>query len=104
MSSIFRIIESFFLDDEECVECDSILEQLENIDDEADEFGINFVKNKDPHAARQNIYFSIFIVIFRPSFCGGFDLGDFYKNFCIAERCNEIDRFFDDPHAARQTK
>jgi hypothetical protein len=35
------------------VECDSILEQLENIDDEADEFGINFVKNKDPHAARQ---------------------------------------------------
>ena len=41
------------LDDEECVECDAILEQLENIDDEADEFGINFVKNKDPHAARQ---------------------------------------------------
>ncbi len=51
------VIESFFLDDEECVECDSILEQLENIDDEADEFGINFVKNKDPHAARQTNFF-----------------------------------------------
>ncbi len=49
----FRCHREFFLDDEECVECDSILEQLENIDDEADEFGINFVKNKDPHAARQ---------------------------------------------------
>jgi hypothetical protein len=49
------------LDDEECVECDSILEQLENIDDEADEFGINFVKNKDPHAARQKQLFSLIL-------------------------------------------
>jgi hypothetical protein len=50
------------------VECDSILEQLENIDDEADEFGINFVKNKDPHAARQNNYFSIIFLCFIPLF------------------------------------
>jgi hypothetical protein len=64
----FEVIESFILDDEECVECDSILEQLENIDDEADEFGINFVKNKDPHAARQNIYFSIILLSFDPLF------------------------------------
>jgi DNA-binding FrmR family transcriptional regulator len=46
-----------FLDDDECVECDAILEQLENIDDEADEFGINFVKNDDPHAARHDTLF-----------------------------------------------
>ncbi len=48
------------------MECDSILEQLENIDDEADEFGINFVKNKDPHAARQNIYFQLILLSFDP--------------------------------------
>jgi hypothetical protein len=50
------------------VECDSILEQLENIDDEADEFGINFVKNKDPHAARQTNYFQLILLSFDPLF------------------------------------
>ena len=39
-------------DDDECIECDAILESLEEIDDEADSFGIDFVKNNDPHAAR----------------------------------------------------
>ncbi len=43
---------NFTLDDEDCVECDVILESLENIDEEADLYGIDFVKNDDPQAAR----------------------------------------------------
>jgi len=55
----------FFYDDE-CIECETILEHLENIDDEADSFGIDFVKNDDPHAARQyNIYNTPALVYFR---------------------------------------
>ena len=39
------------------MECDAILEELETVDDEADAYGIDFVKNNDAHAARQyNIY------------------------------------------------
>ena len=53
-------------DDDECIECDTILESLEEIDDEADTFGIDFVKNNDPHAARQyNIYNTPALVYFR---------------------------------------
>jgi len=55
----------FFYDDE-CIECEAILEQLENIDDEADIYGIDFVKNNDPHAAKQyNIYNTPALVYFR---------------------------------------
>merc|ERR1712066_1157571 len=55
----------FFYDDE-CIECDAILESLEEIDDEADTFGIDFVKNNDPHAAGQyNIYNTPALVYFR---------------------------------------
>ena len=44
----------------------AILEELETVDDEADAFGIDFVKNKDPHAARQyNIYNTPALVYFR---------------------------------------
>ena len=33
------------------------MEELETVDDEADAYGIDFVKNNDAHAARQyNIY------------------------------------------------
>ena len=42
-----------FLDDDDCIECDSILEALEEIDDEADSFGIDFVKNGDPDTAKK---------------------------------------------------
>ena len=57
---------NFSSDDEECVECEAILEELETVDDEADAFGIDFVKNKDPHAARQyNIYNTPALVYFR---------------------------------------
>merc|ERR1712038_1431079 len=59
------LIAVFFYDDE-CIECDAILESLEEIDDEADTFGIDFVKNNDPHAARQyNIYNTPALVYFR---------------------------------------
>ena len=55
-----------YSDDDECIECDAILESLEEIDDEADTFGIDFVKNNDPHAARQyNIYNTPALVYFR---------------------------------------
>jgi len=35
------------LDDDECETCAAILEELENIDDEADQLGIGFVKIHD---------------------------------------------------------
>ena len=55
-----------YSDDDECIECDAILESLEEIDDEADTYGIDFVKNNDPHAARQyNIYNTPALVYFR---------------------------------------
>ena len=60
------LFHNFFIDDDECVECDAILEELETVDDEADAYGIDFVKNNDPHAARQyNIYNTPALVYFR---------------------------------------
>ena len=48
------------------MECDAILEELETVDDEADAYGIDFVKNNDAHAARQyNIYNTPALVYFR---------------------------------------
>ncbi|KAI5646564.1 thioredoxin-like domain-containing protein [Phthorimaea operculella] len=41
----------FFYDDEDCPECEEILEELEQIDGEVDQFGIDFVKIADPEAA-----------------------------------------------------
>lgn len=38
-------------DDEDCAECEEILEELEQIDTEADMFGIDFVKIASPEAA-----------------------------------------------------
>jgi len=55
-----------FFYDEECVDCDIIMEHLEDIDDEVDEYGIDFVKNDDPNTARQyNIYNTPALVYFR---------------------------------------
>jgi len=63
--STSSLIAVFFYDDE-CVECEAILEELETVDDEADAYGIDFVKNNDPHAARQyNIYNTPALVYFR---------------------------------------
>ena len=64
----FYILLTFFLksDDEDCAECDVILESLENIDDEADLYGIDFVKNEDPSTAKHyHIYNTPALVYFR---------------------------------------
>ena len=55
-----------FTDDEDCIECESILEGLENIDDEADVYGVDFVKNNEALAAKQyNVYHTPALVYFR---------------------------------------
>ncbi|RVE50479.1 hypothetical protein evm_004904 [Chilo suppressalis] len=41
----------FFYDDEDCTECEEILESLEQIDGEVDQYGIDFVKIASPEAA-----------------------------------------------------
>jgi len=43
----------YFLDDEDCPECDEIMEALEKIDGEADLFGIDFVKISSSEAAEK---------------------------------------------------
>ena len=64
--SFWDVLITIFIDDDECVECEAILEELETVDDEADSYGIDFVKNNDPHAARQyNIYNTPALVYFR---------------------------------------
>ena len=59
---LIKLTVSVWSVDDECVECELILEQLENIDDEADLYGIDFVKNDDPHAARYTIICMYFTV------------------------------------------
>lgn len=44
---------NLFPDDEDCAECEEILEELENIDGEADMFGIDFVKIASIEAAHK---------------------------------------------------
>ncbi|XP_073943325.1 hulk isoform X1 [Choristoneura fumiferana] len=41
----------FFYDDDDCQECEAILESLEQIDGEVDQYGIDFVKIASPEAA-----------------------------------------------------
>lgn len=53
-------------DDEDCPECDEIMNALEQIDGEADLFGIDFVKVSSPEAAeRYNIINVPSLVYFR---------------------------------------
>ncbi|EFX69653.1 hypothetical protein DAPPUDRAFT_202746 [Daphnia pulex] len=42
-----------FFYDNDCSECNSVLTELENIDDEADKFGIDFVKINDEETAKK---------------------------------------------------
>lgn len=44
---------TYFLDDEDCPECDEIMEALEKIDGEADLFGIDFVKISSSEATEK---------------------------------------------------
>ncbi|KAK7069268.1 hypothetical protein SK128_025944 [Halocaridina rubra] len=55
----------YFYEDD-CNDCDQVLQELENIDDEVDMFGIDFVKINDPDAAiRFNILHTPALVYFR---------------------------------------
>lgn len=57
-------------DDEDCAECDEILEELEQIDTEADMFGIDFVKIASHEAAQKYEVTSIpSLVYFRYENC-----------------------------------
>lgn len=47
------LLNAFFLDDSDCAECEEILEELEQIDGEADMFGIDFVKIASHEAAQK---------------------------------------------------
>nr|XP_045619933.1 uncharacterized protein LOC123771446 isoform X12 [Procambarus clarkii] len=54
----------FYEDD--CPDCEQVLQELENIDDEVDMFGIDFVKINDPDAAQRfNILHTPALVYFR---------------------------------------
>ncbi|XP_063877637.1 uncharacterized protein LOC135109832 isoform X13 [Scylla paramamosain] len=55
----------FFYEDD-CTECEQVLHELENIDEEVDMYGIDFVKINDPDAAhRFNILHTPALVYFR---------------------------------------
>eukprot|EP00088_Acartia_fossae_P010139 TRINITY_DN15006_c0_g1_i1.p1 TRINITY_DN15006_c0_g1~~TRINITY_DN15006_c0_g1_i1.p1 ORF type:complete len:245 (+),score=59.15 TRINITY_DN15006_c0_g1_i1:3-737(+) len=76
----------FFYDDE-CPDCDKILEELEIIDEELFEYGIDFVKIDDISAARQfNVFESPAIVFFRKTSPIVYD-GDFYQSERVREWC-----------------
>lgn len=47
-----------FADDDKCTSCPGILEELETIDDETDEHGIQFVKSNDVKLAHEIGIFS----------------------------------------------
>ncbi|KAH8372057.1 hypothetical protein KR093_009842 [Drosophila rubida] len=48
-----KCLREMFLDDDDCAECEEILEELEEIDGEADMFGIDFVKIASVEAAKK---------------------------------------------------
>ncbi|XP_018017937.1 uncharacterized protein LOC108674456 isoform X2 [Hyalella azteca] len=55
----------FFYDDD-CVDCEQVLRELENIDEQVDQFGIDFVKINDPEAAQRfNVLHTPALVYFR---------------------------------------
>nr|XP_027235335.1 uncharacterized protein LOC113826642 [Penaeus vannamei] len=58
-------IAAYFYEDD-CADCEQVLQELENIDDEVDMFGIDFVKINDPDAAQRfNILHTPALVYFR---------------------------------------
>lgn len=44
---------TFVLDARSCVTCDTVLAELEKIDDDTDSFGVDFVKINDKRLAKQ---------------------------------------------------
>lgn len=53
MNFQFIFIHLYYPDEEDCPECEEILEELEQIDGEADMFGIDFVKIASHEAAQK---------------------------------------------------
>lgn len=47
------IIARYILDARSCVTCDTVLAELEKIDDDTDSFGVDFVKINDKRLAKQ---------------------------------------------------
>ncbi|XP_037963656.1 uncharacterized protein LOC105392584 isoform X5 [Plutella xylostella] len=69
----------FFYDDEDCPECEEILEELELIDGEVDQFGIDFVKIASTEAAaKYNVVNIPSLVYFRKQVPMLYD-GDLYQ-------------------------
>ncbi|XP_063877636.1 uncharacterized protein LOC135109832 isoform X12 [Scylla paramamosain] len=59
-------VATFFMNEDDCTECEQVLHELENIDEEVDMYGIDFVKINDPDAAhRFNILHTPALVYFR---------------------------------------
>lgn len=59
-------VAAVFINEDDCYECEQVLQELENIDDEVDMFGIDFVKINDPDAAQRfNIIHTPALVYFR---------------------------------------
>lgn len=46
-------VEFWFADARSCTTCDKVLEELEQIDDDTDSFGVDFVKINDKRLAKQ---------------------------------------------------
>ena len=49
----FKTENNFSIDDDKCASCPGILEELENIDDDTDKHGIQFVKSNDVKLAHE---------------------------------------------------
>ncbi|XP_050711799.1 uncharacterized protein LOC126995938 isoform X1 [Eriocheir sinensis] len=59
-------VAAVFINEDDCSDCEQVLRELENIDEEVDMFGIDFVKINDPDAAhRFNIIQTPALVYFR---------------------------------------
>ncbi|XP_045120701.1 uncharacterized protein LOC123510033 isoform X19 [Portunus trituberculatus] len=59
-------VAAVFINEDDCSECEQVLHELENIDEEVDMYGIDFVKINDPDAAhRFNILHTPALVYFR---------------------------------------
>lgn len=54
----------FTADSDKCATCPAILEELETIDDDTDELGIQFVKSKDAKLAAEIGIFSFPALVF----------------------------------------
>lgn len=57
-------LEFTFSDSDDCKQCPRVLAEIEHIDDEADEVGINFVKIDDKQMAKEVGVFALPAIVF----------------------------------------